>query len=230
MAVTDHMCDALVRQIVEDPYDLTPRLVLADWLEENGTDLARASSIRVGVRRLGLKPGPDWCGRGQDSCGAAILAGPCLWHTLLHEENVLSFTWDLHPFYPWLRHSEFEAGFISNVEVDEGRFGRLPAENISSLFLYHPIKTIDVTGGHRGLFVNPKGWGAGVQWDRPSLAVIRPGLSAWLPKEYVRPQYDTQTYANFMAHVRRVWCEGVLAYCRDIAGLPPIKIPEVDRA
>ena len=53
--------EARLRAVCENPDDDTPRLVLADWLQENG-DEPRAEFIRVQVEQSRLKPGtvPDW--------------------------------------------------------------------------------------------------------------------------------------------------------------------------
>lgn len=51
--------DALFRAICEQPWEDTPRLVYADWLEENG-DPVRAEFIRVQVELAKLPPGGQW--------------------------------------------------------------------------------------------------------------------------------------------------------------------------
>ena len=62
--------DALLRTIIVDPADDTPRLVYADWLEENG-EPDRAEFIRVQVKLARLGDNPE-CSRGTpnaDDCG-----------------------------------------------------------------------------------------------------------------------------------------------------------------
>ena len=48
MTTTNDTSLALLRAVCESPDDDTPRLVLADWLEENG-EPERAEFIRIGV-------------------------------------------------------------------------------------------------------------------------------------------------------------------------------------
>jgi uncharacterized protein (TIGR02996 family) len=50
--------DALLAAIIADPDDDTPRLVYADWLQENG-DEDRAEFIRVQIERARIEPGSD---------------------------------------------------------------------------------------------------------------------------------------------------------------------------
>src|SRR5262249_18396479 len=51
-----HSPDNLLRAIADRPRDEAPRLVFADWLEEQGEadHLARAGAVRLQVRRKGL--------------------------------------------------------------------------------------------------------------------------------------------------------------------------------
>ncbi|MBY0457214.1 MAG: TIGR02996 domain-containing protein [Gemmataceae bacterium] len=51
--------DALFRAICEQPWEDTPRLVYADWLDENG-DPDRAEFIRVQVELARLPPAEQW--------------------------------------------------------------------------------------------------------------------------------------------------------------------------
>src|SRR5688572_12084819 len=53
--------DALLRAVCENPDDDTPRLVLADWLQENGEeiDCVRAEFIRLQIRLERMEATPD---------------------------------------------------------------------------------------------------------------------------------------------------------------------------
>jgi uncharacterized protein (TIGR02996 family) len=53
--------DALLHAILDDPADDTPRLVYADWLEENGdaSGRLRAEFIRLQMELAQIVPGPD---------------------------------------------------------------------------------------------------------------------------------------------------------------------------
>lgn len=56
--VADPAYAGLVRAILENPFDDVPRLILADWLDENG-DPDRAEFIRLQMRIAEMRPGPE---------------------------------------------------------------------------------------------------------------------------------------------------------------------------
>jgi uncharacterized protein (TIGR02996 family) len=99
--------EALLRAVCENPDDDTPRLVFADWLQENG-DEARAEFIRVQVEIPMCQP------------GARRLYLTRREHDLLNEHEQ-KWYWPLVPFlfewsdYPWA----FRRGFVDVMELRE---------------------------------------------------------------------------------------------------------------
>ena len=113
--------DALLAAIIADPDDDTPRLVYADWPDENG-DPDRAAFIRVGVRRA----------------NAGRLTSE--YHELLGRELELFMPnrakWSA-PFAPWAGLSEmvFGRGFVEELNLRADTYATRPA----SLFRLSPL-------------------------------------------------------------------------------------------
>ena len=63
--------DAILRAVFDSPYDDTPRLVFADWLEEHGDPL-RAEFIRLQCELAGQPDceRPEFCGGDYENCPA----------------------------------------------------------------------------------------------------------------------------------------------------------------
>lgn len=87
--------DALLQDILANPQDNTPRLILADWLEEHGgtagRDRAEFVRVQVEIERL-RDEGPilraDWCGSGGPDCREEP-AALCRLHSLCRREREL---------------------------------------------------------------------------------------------------------------------------------------------
>ena len=96
---------AFLRTILASPEDDAPRLVYADWLDENG-DPDRAEFIRLQVRLARTHPhDPEW---------------PRLKAVVSQIERAHFASWvNELPDLPWVRWEIFERGFISAVRVDE---------------------------------------------------------------------------------------------------------------
>ena len=119
--------EALLRAICENPDDDTPRLVFADWLQENGEE-QRAEFIRVQIEQSKLKPQtvPYWkcysrarklfAGHGGDWCEE------------IHPDP--SFRWD-----------EFVRGFTEGVKVPT--FGSFE-QFADRIFAHTPLKTLRI--------------------------------------------------------------------------------------
>src|SRR6266545_333496 len=99
--------DALLRAVCDHPDDDTPRLVFADWLQENGEE-ARAEFIRVQVELPSCERGPRRLHLTRRE------------HDLLNEYE----EWWLKPIrpflyewsdYPWA----FRRGFVDMMELRE---------------------------------------------------------------------------------------------------------------
>lgn len=72
--------DYFIRAILEAPDDDAPRLIYADWLDENGQG-ERAEFIRLQIQLANMKP---WCPANPEKVGREC---PCTWHTLKRRER-----------------------------------------------------------------------------------------------------------------------------------------------
>lgn len=100
---------AILRAILDEPDDLTHRLVYADWLEEHGTtplDAARAELIRVQIARE-----------------QADEDGEEYW-TLRARERVLLATWGKALAQPLTDSVRFWRGFPEEVRLSAAAFNR----------------------------------------------------------------------------------------------------------
>lgn len=125
---------ALLASICAKPAEDTPRLVYADWLQENGQE-ARAEFIRVQVKlalldidehaytfwRGQLGTGPKWVGE------LAQLRNCEMW--LLGEAakpgEIRPFAWEwFHEPYPWIFERGLRRGFIERIDCRAFEFLR----------------------------------------------------------------------------------------------------------
>jgi uncharacterized protein (TIGR02996 family) len=109
-----------LRDVLADPEDDAPRLVYADWLDEQG-DAARAEFIRVGCERARLEEGPRW----------AALA--------VRERQLLAAHGDAwkQDVAAWARPGcWFERGFVAGVEGRAGQF----CERAEGLYRRAPVR------------------------------------------------------------------------------------------
>lgn len=106
--MTEH--DALLASILAQPEEDAPRLVYADWLEENG-DAERGEFVRIEVELARTPPGTDEAERRR--------------LTLHNRRTQLlkkrSQDW-LRPFLPHAREPEFERGFVRSLAVTAHSF------------------------------------------------------------------------------------------------------------
>ena len=121
--------EALLRAVCENPDDDTPRLVFADWLQENG-DEARAELIRVQVEAT---RGMEWEQRTYfDSYGprsAELLAE--------HERRWRAELTDS----PGLTWGRFNRGFVDGLGIIMRR-GGLPVEYLPFVFELAPLQNL----------------------------------------------------------------------------------------
>lgn len=139
--------DALFRAVLAHPDDDTPRLVLADWLDDHGdaADRDRAAFIRVGCEMARSDP---W--------GHAFrqLRERAYWLERKYET-----AWEASLDGTGIRHARFARGFVEEVTIGAKRF---LAEG-DSLFDREPIravKFVTMTGGSgtvppKQLFASP---------------------------------------------------------------------------
>jgi uncharacterized protein (TIGR02996 family) len=115
--------EAFLRTILENPDDDLPRLVFADWLQENG-DEDRADFIRIQCE-LAQTPKSDPRRKELESRSQAYLR--------LHQVQWQS---DL-PYWEGVRWETFERGFVASVRVDSPQAFFLHAKEIIE---YAPIQ------------------------------------------------------------------------------------------
>jgi uncharacterized protein (TIGR02996 family) len=134
--------DALLRAICEHPFDDTPRLAYADWLEENGRP-ERAEFIRVQIELARLPERERWDSalrkRSKEleaeldrlsRSGARLNQASPWWHDLPHPEGVC---WCIHT----------ERGFGHDVIFSDIGAVRAHAE---AVFAASPISNVEVEG------------------------------------------------------------------------------------
>ena len=114
--------DALMRNIVENPDEDAPRLVFADWCQENG-DEDRAEFIRVQIERARLD---EFDERHQDLEPREV-------KLLARHRREWTGNWPFQHYSPTV----FRRGFIERLEgCGTGRFN----EHIDSLLARHPVR------------------------------------------------------------------------------------------
>jgi uncharacterized protein (TIGR02996 family) len=121
--------DAFLQAIIDESDDDTPRLVYADWLEENGQS-ARAAFIRAQIESASLPAGNP---RGEECrMRAAVLRGE-------HER-----VW-LGPLCAWLERWGFERGFVERVTVNAQTF----LKHAGTIFRLAPIRHAEICRAER---------------------------------------------------------------------------------
>lgn len=127
--------DALLAAVLDNPEDDLPRLVYADWLDENGPSLSspdresaanRAALIRLQIEQSRAEPfSPVW--RTADAkCRELIDRHYAEWTLHLPE---------------WVIEAEFRRGFIEHITVEAMRF----AHSAAVIFESEPIREVRAT-------------------------------------------------------------------------------------
>jgi uncharacterized protein (TIGR02996 family) len=114
--------DALRRAIVADPDDDTPRLIYADWLDENNRP-ERAAFIRHQIEAERAEPYSARARTAARAADALLDANRSVWAKHVRSHIV---------------REEYARGFIGHVTVDAGRF----AEVAPALFADEPIQSV----------------------------------------------------------------------------------------
>lgn len=117
--------EALLAAVRESPNDDLPRLVYADWLDENGGS-ERAAFIRAQVEAVRAEPFSPAARDAEDRAAK-----------LLTERNRETWTWDLRGL---LLDAEFERGFVHHATVDAAQF----PENAKELFALEAIRSLRI--------------------------------------------------------------------------------------
>jgi len=98
---------SFLETIRQHPNDDAPRLVYADWLEEQ--DDPRGEFIRVQIQLANLDPDDD----------------EARWDLELRQQRLLrqhGFLWVFEPFNPARRWPQFRRGFVERVEIEAAAF------------------------------------------------------------------------------------------------------------
>ncbi len=181
--------DVLHADIIANPDDDTPRLVLADWLEENGEE-TRATFIRVQIQLARIDPRP-W----HEECDDAS-ACPC--YRLHHQERELwdanqetdwmesyvgVFEWGSgHDYIPQDKHAKLNAngriwrrGFVDTVRMGQVEWLKIGAKVVRR----HPIRDVRLTDKYPAFHDSDKyaWWNNTDAWSG-GLALINPALFA----------------------------------------------------
>lgn len=149
--------EAFLAAIRETPDDDAPRLIFADWLEDNG-DPERAEFIRLLVRAAAMAPGFS---RLREQAGELLARNWRAWVLPLHQAVGAS------AYEPWLRLSpspyaveHFPRGFVSHLTLDAPRF----LQHAEALFRAAPLTDLS--------FRKAEGRGAALA-QRPELEWVR---------------------------------------------------------
>ena len=220
LIATDY--DALLRGVLLDPRANLPRLVLADWLEENGQE-RRAKLIR---RDIG-----GWLGGLSNSVLDAMLgfaAGPPL--TFSPRRHLMG---GLIGFGV----SSFgcSRGFVCEVSMGTADF----LANAAAVFSRHPVTTVGLTDRvpETRYEASPAPDGLVYIWDRASVEAY-PGEAHYLPwpifdelpcrrwyKSALTPAAPGVAFAarcHTIHEARADLSAACFAHGREVAGLPPL--------
>jgi uncharacterized protein (TIGR02996 family) len=231
--------EGLLRAILDDPEDDTPRLVYADWLEEFG-DAARAEFIRVQISIA--KVGPMSPGRGSSTFAYWLEREKTLWNLpgvggagkfAIPSEVTESI--DLAEYIdqegrtkgPSFKGVVWRRGFPDSIHCPLAAF----LEHAAALFAAHPITAVTLTCRHHNTATAKPGWlVAHPNWCNPDGSLKEGAGGHWLPGCLVPPgavnrgtalgggfcYFDTPQEADAALSG---WC---VACGRDKAGLPPL--------
>lgn len=151
--------DALLRDVLEHPDDDTPRLILADWLEEHGGEAERADFIRSQVVLATYKretcPNAPVEGVPESLFGYPVLlegenpnrCGRCRWCGLKEQEKALLNAHGLSRWVPngwegWVEGRQaFHRGFIETLRMD----GDSWVQHADTILAQHPIEQVQLT-------------------------------------------------------------------------------------
>jgi uncharacterized protein (TIGR02996 family) len=127
-AVTD---DAFIRAVIANPADDAPRLIYADWLEENGRP-ERAEFIRLQCLGVRLSPGSERTNVRDRS-------------RLLLKQHGRQW---VAPLSRWLRRGTFRRGFLEDVTVPAGAY----LDHAPDIICLTPVRRfrVDLTGFRAG--------------------------------------------------------------------------------
>ncbi len=118
--------DALLAAVADRPRDDTPRLVLADWLDDHG-DVERAAFVRAGCAAARAAPGGAARAALLDEADDRLAAGEVRW---------------LGPARDYLHDWEFRRGFLHRVRISARNFVR----HADDLFRAEPVGCVEVCG------------------------------------------------------------------------------------
>ena len=115
--------DALLAAILANPDDDTPRLVYADWIQENGQPL-RAEFIRAQIEAVRAEPFSPEARRAADRARKLLEANRAAWTRHLNGGFVAG--------------PGFERGFVAHLSVEPGGF----VSRTKAIFATEPVQAI----------------------------------------------------------------------------------------
>jgi uncharacterized protein (TIGR02996 family) len=127
--------EALQRAVVADPDDDTPRLIYADWLEENG-QAERAAFIRAHIEASRAEPFSEQARQAQVRAGQLLDKNRQAWTR--HFQKHLFLTLD------------FQRGFIGKIGIEP----IVAAEAVEAVFVNEPVQSLELIR-HDGV---PEDW------------------------------------------------------------------------
>ena len=121
--------EGLLRDIIDNPHDDTPRRAYADWLDEHG-DAARADFIRVQINLEGLGPDDPRRGGLEERERSLLCAHRAAWRAAL-------------PALPGVDWGYFRRGFVEEPTFENG--GAFLA-HAAAVFAAAPVRSADIEG------------------------------------------------------------------------------------
>lgn len=216
----------LFRAILEQPHDLTLRLVFADWLDEHG-DPDRAEFIRVMCELWRVHPGRQ------------VSMTSERYGVLLERERTLSQNyrrWDADIQHLGATSSRWVQGFIGHINIWFPRIG----QDFHNLFRRYPLTSISCgkqplaerewAVGQHAAHITTHGRTSSHAWRLYQDRILLP-LSAlptgtlpdylWLKLHGGIVADDLKLY-NGYAEAKQALSDAIVAYGRESAGLPAL--------
>ena len=225
--------DALLRAILLNPAEDTPRLVYADWLQENGGD-EYAEFIRGSVEIAVIARA--------NRAGLGTIDSDVRQEDLFYREAVLSRTVyprHVHPVFNWLTSVGIDYGscvfnrgdFLAEISCTLATF----MEHAKALFSAHPIERVTLTD-RLALGDDLLDGGLYRSWnrDRTRIQSMWPNFSYYLPApifdrlkdgDLIRDPQGIEEFRRYTVYQQPAYADlsqACVAYGRSLAGLPAL--------
>lgn len=216
LASSDYV--GIIRAVCESPGDDLPRLVAADWLEENGQP-NRARLIRCQLELAATAdPGLAAALEFEASALMSLMRTPDGWRYVAGREPP-------EPEYSWGRTAYLWRGFVERISLPASSFLSCVREG---MFGEQPVTAVRLTDKE------PLSTSLGFIWGRPGDtacgAVLPPAASANLPVEIAGDDEHWRAHLAGVFLTREKAMEALsdacIRYGRRAANLPPLTGPE----